>query len=36
LIPVGGLDRKDGNKQGEANAHAGVSAGGKSAAILKS
>ena len=36
LIPVGGLGLKDGDKQGEENAHASVSAGAKSAAILKS
>ena len=34
LIPVGGLDRKGGNKQGEANAHAAVSAGDKAVQSL--
>ena len=36
LIPVGGLGLKDGDKQGYAYAHAVVSSGDKSAAILRS
>ena len=36
LIPVGGLGLKNGDKQGDAYAHVAVSAGDKSAAILKS